>query len=46
MHTRDSRYKQFEISAETTEQELRPAVSEQRQTDLRGIIVYTVDDNM
>ena len=34
-----SRYKQFEPSPEMIEQELRPAVCEQRQTDLRIIIV-------
>ena len=31
----DSRYEQFEISPETVEQELRPAVCEHRQTDLK-----------
>ena len=30
----DSRYEQFEISPETIEQELRPVVCEQRQTDI------------
>ena len=35
----DSRYEQSEISPETTEQELRLAVCEQRQTDLRRIVV-------
>ena len=29
----DSRYEQFEISPEMSEQELRPVVCEQRQTD-------------
>ena len=32
-----SRYEQFETSPETIEQELRPAVCEQQQTDLRII---------
>ena len=35
-----SRYEQFETSPETIEQELRPAVCELRQTELRRIIVY------
>ena len=30
----DSRYKQFEISPKTIEQELRPVVCEQRHTDM------------
>ena len=30
----DSRYEQFEISPETIEQERRPAVCKQRQTDI------------
>ena len=33
------RYEQLETSPETIEQELRPAVCEHRQTDLRRIIV-------
>ncbi len=33
------RYEQLETSPETFEQELRPAVCEHRQTDLRRIIV-------
>ena len=33
-------YDQFETSSEAIEQELRPAVCERRQTDLRQIIVY------
>ena len=42
----DSCYEQFEISPETVEQELRPAVCESdRQTDLRSIIIYRVDDD-
>ena len=32
-------YDQFETSPEPIEQELRPAVCERRQTDLRRIIV-------
>ena len=38
----DSRYEQFQISPETIEQELRPVVCEQRQTDSQadlGIII-------
>ena len=34
-----SRYEQFETSLEKIEQELRPAVCERRQTDIRRIIV-------
>ena len=30
----DSRYEQFDISPEPIEQELRPAVCDQRQTDI------------
>ena len=33
----DSRYEQFELSPEMIEEELRPAVCKQRQTDLRRI---------
>ena len=35
----DSRYEHFEISPEAIEQELQPVDCEQRQTDLRRIIV-------
>ena len=35
-------YDQFETSPEEIEQELRPAVCERRQTDLRQIIIYIV----
>ena len=38
----DRRYEQFEISAEKIEQELRPVVCEQRQTD-RFKENYTTD---
>ena len=34
----DSRYEQFEVSPETIEQEFRPVVCEQQQTDLRILI--------
>ena len=37
-----SRYEQFETSPETTEQELRSAVRELLQTDLRRIIVQII----
>ena len=37
-----SLYEQFETSPETIEQELRPAVCEQRQTDLRRIILWII----
>ena len=37
-----NRYEQFETSPETIQQELRPVVCEQRQTDLRRIIVEIV----
>ena len=36
-------YDQFETSPEAIEQELRPAVCERRQTDLRQIIVYITE---
>ena len=37
-----SRYEQFETSLETIGQELRPAVCEHRQTDIRRILVYDI----
>ena len=36
-------YDQLETSPEKIEHELRPAVCERRQTDLRQIIVYRYD---
>ena len=35
----DCRYEQLEISTEMIEQELRPVDCEQRETDLRRIII-------
>ena len=39
-----SRYEPFETFPETIDLELRPAVCEQRQTDIRRITVYIVFD--
>ena len=38
-------YEQLETFPETIEQELRPAVCEHRQTDLRRVIVGPIDDD-
>ena len=42
--TINTNYEQFEISLQTIEQELRPAVCEQRQTDRQTDLTRIIDD--